>query len=75
MAETMRQLSISELAERLEGLYRDLSAERAGMEAGWREEVDRLHATIGEYRESEIVLRARIEELEGELAECLSRSG
>ena len=29
-----------------------------------REEIDRLHATLNEYRESEIVLRARIEELE-----------
>ena len=29
-----------------------------------REEIDRLHATLNEYRESELVLRARIEGLE-----------
>lgn len=55
---------IDKILYELSGLFSSLNADRAVDVYKLREEIDRLHVTLNEYRESEIVLRARIEELE-----------
>lgn len=57
-------MMIDKILYELSGLFSSLNTDRAIDIYKLREEIDRLHATLNEYRESEIVLRARIEELE-----------
>lgn len=55
---------IDKILHELSFLFTSLNSDHAIEIYKLREEIDRLHATLNEYRESEIMLRAQIEELE-----------